>query len=104
MNQPEKDLHCEYNSLIAENPSEQLTMPDVDLVLQKEAHHLAQQLFDNESKGGIDFTNRLLDICQRVRDNSSSVLGMADCHDQLKPLDTYEYVANTTRATTKGKA
>jgi len=68
LNQPEKDLNYEYKSVIVENPSEQLTMPDVDLVLQKEAHHLAQQLFDNESKGGIDFTNRLLDICQRARD------------------------------------
>ncbi len=37
------------------------------LALWEEAYHLAQQLFGDESQKCIDFTNRLLDICTRVR-------------------------------------
>jgi len=42
-------------------------MTDVDLALREEARHLAQQLFGNEAEQGINFTNRLLDICARAR-------------------------------------
>lgn len=63
MNQPVKDLHDENNLSMVENATEQLTMPDVDLALQEEARHLAQQLFGNKIKKCTDFTNELLDIC-----------------------------------------
>ena len=42
-------------------------MTNDDLALREEAHHLAQQLFGNESEKSISFTNRLLDICTRAR-------------------------------------
>lgn len=35
--------------------------------MREEAHHLAQQLFGNESQKCSDFTNGLLDICTRAR-------------------------------------
>ena len=35
--------------------------------LQEEAHHLAQQLFGNETEKCASFTNRLCDICTRVQ-------------------------------------
>lgn len=68
MNQPEKDLRDKNKLSKVENATEQLKVTDVDLVLPEEAHHLAQQLFDNDSKRGINFTNSLLDICRRARD------------------------------------
>ena len=63
MNQPVKDLHDENNLSMVENATEQLTMPDVDLALQEEARHLAQQLFGNKIKKCTDFANELSDIC-----------------------------------------
>lgn len=68
MNQLDKDLHDKNNLSKVENATEQLKVTDVDLALQEEVRHLAQQLFDNDSKGGINFTNSLLDICWRARD------------------------------------
>ncbi len=38
-----------------------------DLALQAEAHHLAQQLFGNDTEKCAGFTKRLLDICTRAR-------------------------------------
>ena len=38
-----------------------------DSSLPEEVHHLAEQLFGNESKKRLSFTNRLLDICTRVQ-------------------------------------
>jgi hypothetical protein len=60
LNRPEKYLHDE-------NATEQLTVPNADLALQEEAHHLALQLFGNENKKRISFTNRLVDICTRAQ-------------------------------------
>jgi len=42
-------------------------MTDVDLALEEEAHHLAHQLFGNETEKCAGFTNRLLDICTRAQ-------------------------------------
>ncbi len=39
------------------------------IALQKEACHLAQQLFGNETKKCVGFTNRLLGICTRAQGN-----------------------------------
>jgi len=43
-------------------------MPDVDLALREEAYQLGQQLFGNDSQKCLDLTNRLVDVCTRVRD------------------------------------
>lgn len=42
-------------------------MADDYLTLEKEAGHLAQQLFGNDVERCTSFTNRLLDICTRAR-------------------------------------
>jgi len=42
-------------------------MTDDYSALQIEAHHLAQQLFGNETEKCAGFTNRLLDICSRAQ-------------------------------------
>ncbi len=42
-------------------------MTDDYPALQIEAHHLAQQLFGNETEKCAGFTNRLLDICSRAQ-------------------------------------
>jgi len=42
-------------------------MTSVDLILQEEAYHLAQQLFGNDSEQCANFTDRLLDIYARAQ-------------------------------------
>lgn len=44
-------------------------MTDSYLILEKEASHLAQQLFGDDLKKRTSFTNRLLDICIRTQGN-----------------------------------
>ena len=54
------------NSSQGESTEEPLKI-SADLALEKEASHLAQQLFGNEIKKCRDFTNRLLDICTEAQ-------------------------------------
>ena len=61
MNQPGKGPYDE------EKVTKQLEVADDYLTLQAEARYLAQQLFDNASEKGMEFTNRLLDISARAR-------------------------------------
>ncbi len=49
------------------NATGQLEMTGVDLVLKEEAGHLARQLFGNNIKKCVDFTDRLLDIYTRAQ-------------------------------------
>lgn len=44
-----------------------IEITDVDQTLQKEARHLAQKFFGNETEKCAIFTNRLLDICARAQ-------------------------------------
>lgn len=44
-----------------------IEISDVDQTLQKEARHLAQKFFGNETEKCASFTNRLLDICARAQ-------------------------------------
>jgi len=67
LKQPGEELHNEDNLPKVGNTTEQLTMPDEDLTLQEEAHHLAHQLFGDETEKCAGFTNRLLDICSRAQ-------------------------------------
>ena len=67
MNQPGKAFMMGDNLSRVENATEQLKMTEVDLALQEEAHHLAQQLFGNNSEKGTKFTNRLLDIYSQAQ-------------------------------------
>jgi hypothetical protein len=67
LDQTEKDLLDENNLPEVGNATEQLKMTDKGLALLEEAHHLAHELFGNETEKCDGFTNRLLDIYTRAQ-------------------------------------
>ena len=68
MNQPEKEFSDKDNLLKAGDVTNQLKITDENMLLQEEASHLAQQLFDKDIKKRTSLTNRLVDICTRAQD------------------------------------
>lgn len=42
-------------------------MTSIDVALQEEAHHVAQELFGNETPRSFNFVNQLLDICTEAQ-------------------------------------